>query len=105
MRCPRLLSILPAAGIEAIPVAGTGKSEVVPEFVDSKTSFGDKQKPLYQMPLKWRKLTGKPQVRLVDAFEVLPPFQEAGRVGRRRSMFVADLLLTAADMICFVGGC
>ena len=30
--------------------------------VDSKTSFGDKQKPLSHMPLKWRKHVGKPQV-------------------------------------------
>eukprot|EP00903_Cladosiphon_okamuranus_P017705 g16304.t1 len=42
------------------PAAGAGKSEVV-EFVESKTNFGDKQKPLYHMPLKWRTLVGKPQ--------------------------------------------
>eukprot|EP00752_Nemacystus_decipiens_P004848 g4411.t1 len=49
-----------AASAGAVATAEAGKSEVA-EFVDSKTSFGDKQKPLYHMPLKWRKLVGKPQ--------------------------------------------
>lgn len=60
-----------AATAGAAPTAGAGKSEVA-EFVDSKTSFGDKQKPLYHMPLKWRKLVGKPQVSWV--LMVLAPF-------------------------------
>lgn len=38
-----------------------GKTDV-PDLADSKPSFGDKQKPLYHTPLKWRKLVGKPQV-------------------------------------------
>lgn len=31
--------------------------------VDWKPSFGDKQKPLYHMPLIWRQHVGKPQYR------------------------------------------
>lgn len=46
----------------AATAPGTAKVEVH-DLVDSKPSFGDKQKPLYHMPLKWRKLVGKPQVR------------------------------------------
>lgn len=41
----------------------TAKKSEVPDLADSKPSFGDKQKPLYHTPLKWRKLVGKPQVR------------------------------------------
>ena len=59
MDCCTATAVAVAAG--ALPTAGAGKSEAA-EFVDSKTSFGDKQKPLYHMPLKWRKLVGKPQV-------------------------------------------
>ncbi|CAM9219645.1 unnamed protein product [Ectocarpus fasciculatus] len=44
----------------AIAAPGAGKSEP-PELTESKPSFGDKQKPLYHMPLKWRKVIGKPQ--------------------------------------------
>lgn len=52
-------SVVPAVAIAA---PGAGKSEP-PELTESKPSFGDKQKPLYHMPLKWRKVIGKPQVR------------------------------------------
>ncbi|CAN0238893.1 unnamed protein product, partial [Ectocarpus sp. 12 AP-2014] len=46
----------------ASPIAapGSGKNER-PDLTESKPSFGDKQKPLYHMPLKWRKVIGKPQ--------------------------------------------
>lgn len=50
--------------VPTVPIAATGpgKSET-PDLTESKPSFGDKQKPLYHMPLKWRKVIGKPQVR------------------------------------------
>ncbi|CAB1101565.1 unnamed protein product [Ectocarpus sp. CCAP 1310/34] len=42
--------------------AGTRIRNEPPDLTESKPSFGDKQKPLYHMPLKWRKVIGKPQV-------------------------------------------
>ena len=74
--CASFFLAAPAAAMAAAPggapAVGAGKSEIT-EFVDSKTSFGDKQKPLYHMPLKWRKLVGKPQV-LHRGFRRVAPF-------------------------------
>ncbi|CAB1105776.1 unnamed protein product [Ectocarpus sp. CCAP 1310/34] len=48
----------------ASPIAapGSGKNEP-PDLTESKPGFGYKQKPLYHMPLKWRKVIGKPQLQ------------------------------------------
>lgn len=54
---------------EVLPAAGGGTGEVA-AIVDSKPNFGDKQKPLYLMPLKWRKLIGKPKVWDYSCFAV-----------------------------------
>lgn len=49
------------AAMEAA-AASAAKANVA-VIADPKPNFGDKQKPLYLIPLKWRKLTGKPKVR------------------------------------------
>lgn len=46
-----------------LPAVAAAKKSEIPDLANSKPSFGDKQKPLYHTPLKWRKLVGKPQVR------------------------------------------
>lgn len=50
-----------ASAVKAAASVGSGKSEAA-VMADPKPNFGDKQKPLFSVPLKWRKLVGKPQV-------------------------------------------
>lgn len=50
-----------ASAVKPVASVGSGKSEAA-GMADPKPNFGDKQKPLFSVPLKWRKLIGKPQV-------------------------------------------
>lgn len=52
-----------ANAVNVVASVGSGKSETA-VMADPKPNFGDKQKPLFSVPLKWRKLVGKPQVQL-----------------------------------------